>query len=273
MASIKIILYIVLSLIIISLEDVIPIAIPFDIKDIKKCRALSEKNDSITTNTCTSINSSLKKQIKCCKFTMNKDILETFKATYSDDWRKKGAELYGFDENLPEEEIRELYIKNEKKNVCSLMTGNEDYNNYYLYGISLYSIGRKITYDCGDGKKSYNGKNYNPKIMQLKELRDIFECQVQTNKTNCFNTAANFLTYNILACWNKVNKVNEKFGKPDRERCKGYRIREYEREFTSIFQEYKNKDGNIEETWECRDRSGKKIKIYMNTFNKTFTMT
>ena len=272
MANIKIILYIVLSLIVISLEDVIP-GISYDEDDMRKCQALNGK-DSINTKTCTSISSSFnEKQNKCCKFTMNVDNLERFKETYSKDWRKIGAEQYGFDENLPEEEIRELYIKNEKKNICSLMTGNEEFDNYSLYGVSLFSIGRKITYDCGDGKKSYNGKNYNPKIKQLKELRDIFECEVQTNKTNCFNTAANFLTNDILACWNKVNKVNEKFGKPDRERCQGYKRSDYKSMFTSTFQSYKNQPGDIEETWKCRDKSGKKIKIYMNTFNKTFTMT
>jgi hypothetical protein len=208
MANIEIILYIALSLIIISSEAIV-FDIPIDEKDIKRCQDLSEE-DSITTNTCTSINSSLKsKQGKCCKFTINMDTLERFKSTYSDNWRKIGAEQYGFDENLPEEEIRELYIKNEKKNLCSMMIGNEEFDNYVLYGTSLFSIGRKITYDCGDGKKSYNGKNYNPKNKQLKELKDLFECQVQTNKTNCFNAASKFLTNDILACWNKVNKVSK----------------------------------------------------------------
>ena len=272
MANIKIILYIVLSLIVISLEGVIP-GISYDEDDMRKCQALNGKV-SITTKTCTSISSSFnQEESKCCKFTMNVDTLERFKTIYSKNWRKIGAKQYGFDENLPEEEIRELYIKNEKKNSCSLMTGNEDFDNYALYGFSLSSIGRKITYDCGDGKKSYDGKNYNPKIKQLKELRDFFECQVQNNETNCFNTAANFLTNDILACWNKVNKVNEKYGSPDRERCQGYKRSEYKSNFVRIFQEYKSKDGNIEETWECLDRSGKKIKIYMNTFNKTFTIT
>ena len=210
MENIKLILYIAFSLIVISLEDII-IDKSIDEKDMRKCQAPNEnEDDSITTNTCTSINSSFNiKQSKCCKFTINVDTLERFKAIYSDNWRKIGAEQYGFDENLPEEEIRELYIKNEKRNLCSMMVGNEEFDNYVLYANTLNSIGRKITYDCGDGKKSYNGKNYNPKKKELKELRDIFECQIQTNRTNCFNTASNLLTNDILACWNKVNKVNK----------------------------------------------------------------
>jgi len=230
----KLILYIALSLIVNSSVIIGKI----DEIDMKKCQAQNEK-DSITTNTCTSINSSFNvKENKCCKFTITEDILERFKKTYSDNWRKIGAQKYGFDENLPEEEIRELYIENQKKNICSMMTGNEEFDNYSLYGYTLFSIGRKITYDCGDGKKSYNGKNYNPKNKKLKELRDIFECQVQANKENCFNTASNFLTNDILACWNKINKVNQKFGKPEREHCQGIRKNEYKSKFTSIFQEY-----------------------------------
>ena len=129
-----------------------------------------------------------------------------------------------------------------------------------IFVYSLFSINRKVTYDCGDGKKSYNGKNYNPKNKRLKELRDIAECNIQTNKTNCFKAASNFLSNNILACWNKVNKVNKKFGEPERERCQAYEKSLYKSDFTNKFQEYKSQDGNIEETWKCRDKNGNKIK-------------
>ena len=272
MANIKLILFISLSLIAISSEALIIDNV--DENDMNKCQAPNEKG-SITTKTCTSISSSFNvKQSKCCKVTINMDTLERFKATYEKDWRKIGAEQYGFDENLPEEEIRELYIKNEKKNVCSMMTGNiEDYDYFFLYSYSLFSIGRKITYDCGDGKKTYNGKNFNPKNKEVQKLRDTFEPLVQTNKTDCYKAASNFLTNDVLACWNKINKVDEKFGKPERERCQSYEKSYYKSDFTNKFQDYKRSNGNIEETWKCWDKSGKKIKIYMNTFNNTFTMT
>ena len=67
--------------------------------------------------------------------------------------------------------------------------------------------------------------------------------------------------------------MNKKFGEPERERCQAYEKSLYKSDFTNKFQEYKSQDGNIEETWKCRDKSGNKIKIYMNTFNKTFTMS
>ena len=46
--------------------------------------------------------------------------------------------MYGFDENLPEEEIREKYFKITKKNFCSFITEDEDFNKFNLYSNVIF---------------------------------------------------------------------------------------------------------------------------------------
>ena len=147
--------------------------------------------------------------------------------------------MYGFDENLSEKEIREKYVKNKKQNVCNLMIGDEDYKNYILYEISRFSIGGKITYNCGDGEKSFKIKDYIPKQHVFKMLKDSIECSRQTNETGCHNAASKFLTCDVLACWNTVNFYDDKYGGlPDDERCRGYFLSEYKEKFTTMFKDY-----------------------------------
>ena len=155
MANINHFLYLALLLKLIS-ADVIP-NVPFDSGDFERCFNKNKENiqnlSSMTTKTCSSLNSSFRnKKDKCCLITINYDTLQQLKTNFPEDWKKKAAQLYGFDEKLSEKEIREKYVPIKKQNLCSLLTGDEDYNSYYLYGNSLYSYDGKATYDCGNGE-------------------------------------------------------------------------------------------------------------------------
>ena len=240
-----------------------------DYDDLEKCNDQTKNN----TNECSLINSSLKlKEDQCCRITINYDILQNLKDSYSENWKKMASHIYGFDENLSEEEIKEKYVKNKKQNVCSLMNGDEDFNNYILYESSRFSIGGKITYDCGDGEKFYKTKEYIPKQHKFKILKDTIECLRQKNETDCHNSASKFLTDDVLACWNIANYNDRKYGYPDIEKCQGYLKSEYKERFTSMFKHYINYK-KFEETWNCIDKNGKKIQIYMNTITGKFKIT
>ena len=187
---------------------------------------------------------------------------------------KNGITNVGFDQNLSEEEIREKYVKNSKQNICNLMTGDEDYKNYVLYESSRFSAGGKITYNCGDGEKSYKTKEYIPKQHIFKMLKDTTECSRQTNETECHNAASKFLTDDVIACWNTVNFYDDsQFIPRDSEGCTGYLVSEYKERFTIMFKNYKIINKKIEETWNCVDKSGKKIQIYMNTITGKLKIT
>jgi hypothetical protein len=276
MANIKNILYLTLLLKIISSAN-LKEKVPFDSDDFKNCLNKNKENiqnmSSMTTKTCSSLNSSFKnKKDKCCKITINYDTLQQLKLNFGEDWKKKAAQLYRFDEKLSEKEIREKYVPVKKQNLCSLMTGDEDYNNNYLYGSTIFSYDGKVTYDCGNDEKSFDGKKYSPKKQQYKLLKDMLDCQFQTTESNCHKSASKFITKDMLACWNKVNKYDKNYGHPDREECRGYQVSQYKTEFKQKFKDYLRRSEKIEETWNCVDKSGKKIKIYMNTFTGKFNL-
>ena len=86
-------------------------------------------------------------------------------------------------ENLPEEEIREKYFKIIKKNFCLLMTEDEDFNNYNLYANVINIIDGEVTYDCGDGEKSFDPKKYSPQKQQYKVLKEKLDCKFQNSES------------------------------------------------------------------------------------------
>ena len=240
----------------------------FDKDDYEKCISLNKEAIlSTSSNKCSSINSSLKlKEDRCCKLTINIDVLQQLKNNFPENWRIKYSQLYGFDENLSEDEIREKYVKNRKESACILMTGDEEFRNFILHDSSKLSINGKINYDCGDGEKIYKTKEYIPKQHKFKILYDSRECIGKTNETDCHNSASKFLTDDVLACWNTINYYDKKnIGFSAEERCIAYSAKEYKSEFTRKFKNYKLLRNIIEETWKCVDRNGKRIQIYMNT--------
>jgi hypothetical protein len=243
----------------------------FDSEDIDKCFKYSEKIQNMsptTTNPCSSINSSLElKQSKCCRCTANYDPLKEMKRYFPEnaDWKKELSKIYGFDENLPEEEIKEKYFKIIKKNFCLLMTEDEDFNNYNLYANVINFFEGNVTYDCGDGEKSFDPKKYSPQKQQYKLLKDKFDCQFQNNESSCHKTASKFMSDDMLACWHKIEN-------PGLIRCYGYQESEYKDKFKKIFKDYLKRSDKIEETWSCVNKKGKEIKIYMNTFTGEFSI-
>ena len=174
--------------------------------------------------------------------------------------------MYGFDENLPEEEIREKYFKITKKNFCSLMTEDEDFSNFNLYSnLILFNSEGKVIYDCGDGEKSFDPKKYIPQKKEFKSFKDMFDCRSKNNETSCHKAASKFASDDMLAYWHK----NEN---PGLVRCFGYQESEYKDKFKRMFKDYLKRNDKIEDTWSCANKNGKVIKIYMNTITGKFSI-
>lgn len=179
---------------------------------------------------------------------------------------------YSFDQNLSEEKIRELYCKNQEKNFCSLMTEDEDYNYMSLYSSTHFSLDDKVTYDCGNGEKLFDAKNFIPKKELIKEMKDINEIQSQADEANCYKAASKLLTNNIMACWRKeIFKERERLN--DYEGCRALAKDEYKKYLQGRFKGYLGNNDKIEEIWNCVDRNGNKTEIYMNTITGKFKLT
>ena len=219
-----------------------------------------------TTNPCSSINSSLqKKQNKCCRCTANYDPLKEMKIRFPENWKKQISKLLPIDENLSEQELREKYFKIKKTNFCSHMAKDEDFNNLNIYVKAINRVEGKVTCDCGDGEKSFDPEKYNPQKQQYKILKDKSDCIFQNNESSCHKTASKFLTDDMLACWHKIES-------PNVVKCNGYQGSEYKDKFKKMFKDYLKRSEKIEDTWNCVNKKGKKIKIYMNTFTGKFSI-
>lgn len=96
---------------------------------------------------------------------------------------------------------------------------------------------------------------------------------MQINETDCHNSASKFLTDDVIACWNIVNYYESERGNRDKEECRGYQVSEYKTYFTNKFKSNQYFGEKVEETWNCVDKSGKKIQIYMNTMTGKLKIT
>ena len=89
-------------------------------------------------------------------------------------------------------------------NFCSLMTEDEDFNNFNLYSNVIFISDGKVTYDCRDGEKFFDPKKYIPQKKEFKSFKDMFDCKSKNNESNCHKNVSKFVFDDMLACWHKI---------------------------------------------------------------------
>jgi hypothetical protein len=128
-----------------------------------KCIRSNDKPFYIETSAqCVKRNAFLSKEdngSKCCFYSGKIDPLFFYKKQYGENWKKIIAQSKGYDLNISEEEIRKKLTENiEERNNCQyVMKGS---NNILLYEASLTTIDGIVKYDCGEGQKIFNKKEF-----------------------------------------------------------------------------------------------------------------
>ena len=129
-----------------------------------KCENENGKSLNIkTADQCVAKNSFLKDDIgsKCCSFNGKIDPLINFKKIYGENWKKIISQKEGYDLNISEEEIRKKLSEHLNiKDSCLYMPKGA--NTTMIYIFSLATIDGIANYDCGEGKKIFNRKEYHP---------------------------------------------------------------------------------------------------------------
>ena len=82
--------------------------------------------------------------------------------------------------------------RNSKFNTCAIVTEDEDFNNFYFYSTSLVCVDHSVTYDWGNGEKSYKKKEFTPKKKLYKKFKDLLDCHNKSSKENCHKTSSKF---------------------------------------------------------------------------------
>ena len=223
-----------------------------------KCSKSSDKPLDIKNATqCVERNSFLSKEdngSKCCFFSSIKDPIYHYKKKYGENWKKIVAQSEGYDLNISEEEIR--------KNSGIIIDGNncqyvmKGLNNISLYVYSLTTIDGIVKYDCGEGEKIFNRKEFHP--ANKEEILDkyfIDSFSFSYTEKDCLKRGTKLSDDNYQICWCEIIPL---FSEGDNEKnCVPYRISTFQdrlKKEMNIFQEDNLK---VENKCTCSNNKGK----------------
>ena len=195
-----------------------------------KCIKSNDKPFYIETSAqCVKRNAFLSKEgddSKCCFYSGKIDPLFFYKKQYGENWKKIIAQSRGYDLNIAEEEIRKKLSENiEERNNCQyVMKGS---NNILLYEASLTTIDGIVKYDCGEGQKIFNKKEFHPTNKEEildKQLIDSFS--LSFTEKDCLKSGTKLSDDNYQICWcEKILLTSEGINKKN---CFPYRISTFE---------------------------------------------
>ena len=139
---------------------------------------------------------------KCCFYSFKKDPIDNFRKKYGDNWKIIAAKRNGYDLNISEEELREKEIQNaEDVSICELIPKNS--NTAFLYVHSLVSVDGAINYDCGEGQKIFNRKEYHPANKEEILDKELIESLISYTEKDCLKRGAKLSDDDYQMCWCK----------------------------------------------------------------------
>ena len=184
---------------------------------------------------------------KCCSFTGNPDPLVILKKMYGENWKKIIAQAKGYDLNISEEEVRKKLTENLNITInCQYVKKSPD--SLILYGSSLATIDGIIKYDCGEGQKVFNGKEFHPtnkeEILEKQALEFFL---LSYTEKDCLKKGKKFSDDNYQLCWCEEIKLSA--GGSNEKTCIPFRASTFKETLTKLKNKYK-KD-NVKEEFKC----------------------
>lgn len=236
------------------------------LKDADKC---SQPNTlgQITTEVCTEITPTLEStgvnKGECCRVNYINDILLSYKKAYGENWKTTICQMFGFDTNISEDELRNKLGMNSSQNTCTLLTIQS--KNIELYSLSLSAVGGEVNYDCGDGEKTFNAKTFVPSNDIEKMSKDIADCGFELDEKGCSKRADKLITNDIQCCW--CENINLNFNNYKTEMCNGYPTDNLAEKLEATVEINQKNGMNIIMNCSCLNKNGKKTNISLNSSN------
>ena len=243
-------------------------------QDYEKCNQAGNNNPfQITTNTCTSVTSSLEEsgddKGQCCKLTGDWDILLTYKSVYHENWKKMVCQMYGVSENISEEELRKLIAPNNPNTKCELLTYKSKLMS--LYTSALSTIDGKISYDCGDGESTLYAKDVYPRDEKEEIAKDIADCNFQYTEKNCYKEGSKLTSSLTQCCWCETIFLSQELSNSNSQVCMGFRSDIFEQSLNTMLNamlnSYKNYNINLEYKCTCSNKNGNTMKGSFDTIS------
>jgi len=200
---------------------------------------------------------------KCCFFTFKKDPIDYYKKLYGENWKKIVANSRAYDLNISEEEIRNIEMKNIKEeNICSLSMKNLD---TILYGYSLTSIDGTIKYNCGEGEKIFNKKEFHPKSKDEILDKELIDFSLSISEKDCLKKGNKLSSNDYQMCW--CEKIPLSYGSFKEKKCVPYRASTFRMRLRKEMTKLKNEKTKVEYKCTCSNNKNKTIRGRYNSSN------
>jgi hypothetical protein len=206
------------------------------IQDNIKCSNAMDDPSKLTASKCNEATPLLESKGfykgECCKIKATSDPLFSLKRNYKDNWKKMAISIYHVDENISEEDLREVAIAKESDGpieMCEILLDNP--RQAYLYEIALTKVNKTLKYDCGSGEKTFNARNFIPKTEKEEIEKDLVDCHNANenySEKRCFKQGNKLLSDNTQCCWCEFTEE----GQTSPEGCMGTRIDQMKEFFT-----------------------------------------
>ena len=207
------------------------------IEDSRKCTNAMDNPFQVTSSKCNEVTPLLESEGyykgECCKVKAISDPLYSLKKNHKENWKKVAINFYHVDENISEEDLREVIISQEDeglKETCGVLLDNS--REAYLYEIAQETVNKTLKYDCGSGEKTFNARNFNPKNEKDVLEKDLIDCSNAENysEKKCFKQGNKLLSDNAQCCWCEYTEEGVKHPGG----CIGTTIDQMKESFTSL---------------------------------------
>ena len=238
-------------------------------RDSQRCNMATTFVSKVTLNVCTSLTPSFEAggdyKSECCRVTANWDILHSYKVQYHENWKKMVCQLFGVDESISEEELRNVVYSNKVNNQCEILRIKNKLIDLYQH--SLLTIDGKIQYNCGDGENTFYSENFHP-VSDVEILaKDIIDCNAQYLEKSCYKQGNKNSSGLSQCCWCETKYLTQQFSIPDSQVCTGFNTDLFKESITNIKNAYDNSNLKLEYSCKCENKNGVKLSASFNTVN------
>lgn len=199
---------------------------------------------------------------RCCKITFISDPVAFLKEKYKENWKKIISQQNGYDLNISEEELRKKLGLNAQENSQCQFTNNIVLKPQ-LYMASLFSLDGVIKYDCGEGEKKFNKKDYHPTNKDEIIDKEMIDFSLEKTEKNCLKKGQKFSDDDYQMCW--CEKIPLSATDSRDKGCIPFKISTFEDRLKKEMNISKKGNMKIEYKCTCLNNKGKTMKGRYNS--------
>ena len=201
---------------------------------------------------------------KCCFFSFKTDPVIDYKKKYGKNWKKIVAQSKGYDLNISEEEIRKKLIENIKEgSLCHLSPNSSNFTFLYLY--SLGSLDGTVKYDCGEGQKIFNRKEYHPTTKDQIIDKELLDSALLYSEKDCLKRGTKLSGDDYQLCW--CEKIPLSAGGFNEKLCVPFRTSTFLTSLKREMNKSQKDNSKVEYKCTCSNNKKKTIKGRYNSAN------